>query len=244
MDLVAFILFPVLATLSLLVFLSPKYKGRKFRVAFTIFGIPFLVFFLDEILGQTYLHARCAAEGGIQVTEPIQASGYFSSEKSSSVHDGCELLCSDALLHHKFQYFETDVRYRYPYYTDQQGVHRFYLADKESGLCSMEGQQPAGGWGKIPSDKCIAFTRLPEPSSRYEVGSQGGSIGFFPFKLIRTYRYVKDRATDKIVGSSVYLMYWGGWVRNSSLGHNSASVCPSYSESNGAIFEKIIVPQL
>jgi len=251
MDLVAFLLFPILGIATLIMLVSPQSKGLRLRTTFKILGIPFLIFFLDEILGQSYLRTRCAIEGGSKYAEPIHAEGYYFSNKYNSTFDGCAIDCIEALLVHKFHYFETNVGYQYPYFTKHQGVHRFFLVDKKSGLCSTEGNQFVGGWGTIPSDKCIAYTRLQKPESRYEVfvasgdhWDQSNKIGYPPFNLERNYSYILDRSTGKIFGSTVSLSYWGGWVRNASIGHNSATVCPSYSESFGAIFKKIITPPI
>ena len=247
MDLLAFLLFPILALVTVAIWLSPKSKGRRLRISFMTFGIPFLVFFLDEILGQVYLRAMCTFEGGYKVSEPVRADGYYSTYRDT-VHAGCALDCLQALLVHKFQYFETDVKYQYPYFTNQQGVHRFFLVDRETGKCLTEGQQTSGGWGKIPPDKCIAYTRSAEPTSKFEVSmatmdfwDSTNKIGLTPIKLQRNYSYVKDRGSGKIVGSETTYWYWGGWVRNNAIAHNSATACPNLELSHRAIFDKIIV---
>lgn len=252
MDLIAFLLFPILAVVTLLRLLSPKSKGHCFRIVFITFGIPFLIFFLDEILGQTSLRTMCALEGGYKVSEPMRTDGFYSySTYRNKVFAGCALDCLDALLVHKFPYFETDVHYQYPYFTNQQGVHRFFLVDRKSGQCSTEGNQTTGGWGKIPADKCIAYTRSPEPTSRFEVSmatmdfwDATNKIGVYPFKLQKNFSYVTDRISGKIVGSETTYWYWGGWVRNASIGHNSATACPDMELSHNAIFDKIILPTL
>jgi len=247
MDLIAFLLFPILAVVTVVRWLSPKSKGRRVRIAIVTLGIPFLVFFLDEILGQTYLRTMCTFEGGYKVTEPVRADGYFSTYRDT-VHAGCAVDCLQALLLHEFQYFETDVRYQYPYFTNQRGVHRFFIADRKSGSCSTEGQQTTGGWGQVPPEKCVAFARSTDPVSRFEVSmakmdfwDSTNKIGFPPFKLQRNYSYVKDRISGKIIGSETTYWYWGGWVRNASISHNSATACPDMELSHNSIFNKIIL---
>jgi len=247
MDLIALLLFPILAVVTLLRLLSPKSKGHRFRIVLITLGIPFLIFFLDEILGEASLYTMCKLEGGYKVSEPLHVDGYYSTYRPT-VHAGCALDCLDALLTHKFQYFETNVAYQYPYFTNQAGVHQFFLVDRNSGQCSKEGQQSTGGWGQIPPDKCIAYTRTPEPISRFEVTmasmdfwDSSNKIGWGPFRLQRNFSYVKDRISGKIIGSETTYWYWGGWVRNSSIGHNSATTCPNMELSHRAIFEKIIL---
>lgn len=252
MDLIAFLLFPILAVVTLLRLLSPKSKGRRFRIAFVTFGIPFLIFFLDEILGEASLYAMCKFEGGYKVSEPVHTDGFYSySSYRNKVFAGCALDCLDALLVHKFPYFETDVRYQYPYFTNQQGVHRFFLVDRKPGQCSTEGNQTVGGWGQIPPDKCIAYTRSSAPTSRFEVSmatmdfwDSTNKIGIAPFKLQKNYSYVKDRVSGEVIGSETTYWYWGGWVRNAAFGHNGATACPNMELSHNAILDKIILPTM
>ena len=81
---------------------------------------------------------------------------------------------------------------------------------------------------------------IKEPSSRYEISiTKTINVVEWPFEMQKSYSYVKDRDANKIVASAISYRYWGGWVRNASIGHNSASTCPSFDESHGGLLEKI-----
>jgi hypothetical protein len=244
----AVLAYPVLAVLALVTVVrssNPKNKGRRLRIAAATFGVPFLFFFLDEIVGQAHLHALCILDGGYTVSETVRADGYFSPHRDRDrTLDGCALDCQNALLVNKFRYFETDVRYDFPYFTDKKGVHQFFLVDRQSGKCSREGKQTK--WKQIPPTMCIAYTISDNPTSKYEIVMEGRDptqfVGFVPYRLQRNYSYVKDRISGVIVGSETTFRFWGGWVRDLASGHTgSATVCPANDVSHRTIFKKIIL---
>ena len=120
------------------------------------------------------------------------------------------------------------------------GVYKFYLADKNSKEC-VGGRSIPREKGIVPDDKCVAYEKSEEISSRYEISMiETKKLLNKPFRLSRTYSYVRDRKTDKIVASAASYRFWGGWVRKYSFAHNSASSCPTFRDSHGAIYDAII----
>jgi hypothetical protein len=230
--LLIFLIFPLLLSAAL----SQKYKGHRRKSLLLFIGVPFVIFFGDEIVGQGYLYTQCALNSGYQYKEPIRADGYFDADETK----GCSLGCLEALTRQKFLYYESEVRDGYPYHATTPGFYKYYLVNKDTGLCAGGRAIPRerGAYGLLPGAKCVAYEKLAAPSSRYEVSMiRTTDVVRSPFRLQKVFSYIKDRKTNAIVASATSYMYWGGWVRNSpySVAHNSATVCPSFRKSHAAI---------
>lgn len=236
MDALLILLIPLLLITAVIVSARPKHKGRRLKVLALMLGVPFATFFGDEVVEQGYLHTLCSLYGGYQYKELIKADGYLDIDETQ----GCSLGCLEALTRWGYSYYETNIDYSYPYHASGGGLYQFYLADRNSGLCAG-GREIPREKGILPNDKCVAWTKPKEPRSRYEVSMiRTSHVIQAPFKLDKVYSYVKDRKTNEIVASATSYRYWGGWVRNNSFGHNSATVCPSFQDSHGAIENMII----
>ena len=247
MDFIAILLFPILVLVAVVISARKSGWAKKLKVISVVFGIPFLLFFFDEFAGQTALYAACTIEGGTTVNRPVTSDGYFA-EFDRVVSAGCSLDCISALTKHKFKYYEVEVKSSGAYFTDEIGVHKFFLDRNDSPKCSSK-QSTIGGWGKIPEDMCIAYTVSTQPTSRYSVSggirdryNESAKIGFWPINLQKNQSLVKDSKTDEIVGSVTTFWYWGGWVRNNSIGHSGASNCEAFPLSHRDVFTKLIQP--
>lgn len=252
MDLIAFLLFPILLIVAFVRVVSPENKGRRFRIAAVTLGIPFLIFFVDEIIGQSYLNLQCAVDGGLNSSKELSAEGYFSADD----HSGCGSECLHALLRRGLKYYEVDVQGSYAFYTTKRGMHRFYLADKHSGECA-DGRPNDLPHPRhlekdfMPQGKCVAYRVLEGPDSRYEVSMNNKSpvwpfrkgqsrVWPYPARLYKEFSYVKDRKSGEVVASYTSFWWWGGWLRNNSFGHNSATVCPAIGSVNADVRDLII----
>lgn len=236
MDALIVLLTPLLVIVAVILIAKKKAKGHRLKILALTLGLPFIIFFGDEIVGQAYLHSLCSRHGGYQYKELIRTDGYFDVDETQ----GCGLGCLEALTRWGYSYYETEVRYDYPNHATEKGFYKYYLAGKNSGLC-VSGREIPREKSILPEGKCVAFFRLTEPSSRYEVSMIRDSyIVQGPSGLHKVFSYIKDRKTNEIVASATSYRYWGGWVRNNSFGHNSATGCPSFQDSHGAI-ENIIL---
>jgi|GEM_PF-5071861 len=239
MDALLFLLIPLLLIIAPLVSASRRFKGRRVKVLSLMLGIPFAVFFGDELLEQGFLHAQCRANGGYEYKELLKTDGYFDVDETQ----GCGLGCLEALTRWGYSYYETEVRYDYPYHATTKGFYKYYLVKSDSGLCAGGRAIPRerGPSGILPDDKCVAYEIVSAPSSRYEVSMiRTTDVVNSPFKLQKVFSYVKDRKTNEVVASATSYRYWGGWVRNNSFGHNGATVCPEFKDSHGAIENLIL----
>ena len=238
MDFILIFLIPIILLVSLFAIPSSK-KGTRSRVSFFLLGLPFIFFFGDEIIGQTILHTLCTINGGYKYSEIINTEGYFDSENDR----GCEVGCLEALTRWGFLYYETEVHNGYKYHAPKKGIYKYFLTDKKTLECS--GKKVPRETGILPEDKCVSYNIISKPTSKYEVFMiEHKNIIKWPFELNKKYSYVKDRTTDKIIASATSYQYWGGWVRNNAFGHNSASTCPSFKESHGAIQNLIITSKV
>lgn len=235
MDLLIILLAPFIFITAIIISLLKISKGRRLLVFSSIIAIPFLIFFGDEIFGQIYLKTICKKNGGYEYKEKIKADGYFDTDYDK----GCGLSCLEALTKWGFSYYETNVQYSHPYHANEKGFYIYYLINKDLEHCSG-GREIPRERGIIPEDKCVAYKKLTEPLSKYEV-SMIRNTDFVekPFRMTKVSSYIKDRKRDEIVASATSYRYWGGWVRNNSFGHNTASVCPSFKESHGMIIDII-----
>lgn len=225
MEVLALLLFPVLILVALARIVSPKSKGRRLRLVMMLLVVPLLAFFLDEVIGQSYLHARCAVNGGLTVSGNVDAEGYFDPDEQT----GCHYECLYALLDRNFRYYEADVRKPYAHFTAELGVHKFFLAHKQSNECA-KGKLTHRDHvlRRIPEGMCVAYKLLQTPSSKYEVSmSNEKPIWSFLPRMYKEFSYVKDRESGTLVASYTSYWWWGGWLRNNSFSHNSATVCPT-----------------
>lgn len=248
MDFVAVLLLPILAIVALVRAARESGWVQRLKTISVIFAIPFLILFFDELAGQSALYTACTTEGGTKEYRPVKTDGYFA-EYDRVVFEGCSLDCITALTKHKFKYYEVEVKgKRRSYFTDETGVHKFFLDRSDSPNCSAE-QSQIGGWGSIPENMCISYTISTKPTSRYSISggvrdryNQSAKILFWPINLQKNQTLVKDTKTGELVGSVTTFWYWGGWVRNSSIGHNNASTCDDYPLSHTDVFTKLIRP--
>lgn len=247
MDFIAVLMFPVFAFAAVTVAVRQNGWNNRLKAVSIILGAPFLVLFFDEMLGQAALYAACTINGGTKIIRPVLSDGYFA-EYDRVVFEGCALECISALTRHKFKYYEVEVKEGRGYFTNETGIHKFYLAQKGTSECSSK-QSKVGGWGEIPDDMCIAYTILPKPSSRYSVTggirdreNPSAKIGSWPLGLQKNQTLVRDIRNNELIGSVTTYWYWGGWVRNNSFGHNSASSCTAYPLSHSDVFTKLIRP--
>ena len=239
MDAVLVLLVPLLLIVALIVSVSDRFKGRRFRVLSLTLGIPFVVFFGDELLEQEFVHALCGLKGGYQYNELLKADGYFDVDETQ----GCRGGCLEALTRLGYSYYETEVRDDYPYHATTKGFYKYYLVKNETGLCAGGKAIPRerGPYGILSDDKCVAYEVVSAPSSRYEVSMiRTTDVVNSPFKLQKVFSSVRDRKANEVVASATSYRYWGGWVRNNSFGHNSATVCPEFKDSHGAIKSMIL----
>lgn len=249
MEIIAILLFPLLVIIAGITILRKNSRGKRLKIIFVIVGLPFLIFFIDEILGQAALHTACAISGGTKINKPVTSDGYFATYDRVSFN-GCSLECITALTKRKFKYYEVEVKKGgRTYFTNETGIHKFFLAKKGTSECSAK-QSKLGFWGKVPDKMCIAYVILSEPSSRYSVTGgvrdryrKTAKVGFWPFNLQKNQTVVKDRTNDLVAGSVTTYWYWGGWLRNNSFSFNGASNCSSLPLSHGDVFTKIIRPQ-
>ena len=238
MDLLAWLLLPLLAFVTLFMLIMPEMRGRRLRVAGLGFGLPFLAFFGDELAEQGFVHALCAVEGGYKYNELLKADGYLDVDET----EGCGLGCLEALTRWGYSYYETDVRSA-RYHAASKGFYKYYLAKIDSGHCAGGKAIPRerGPYGILPADKCVAYEVVSAPTSRYEVSMiRTTDLVTSPFKLQKVFSYVKDREANAVVASATSYRYWGGWVRNNSFGHNTATACPEFQYSHGAIHNFIL----
>jgi hypothetical protein len=238
MDLLAWLLLPTLAFVTFFIVIIPEMRGRRLRVAGLGFGLPFLVFFGDELAGRGFVHALCATEGGYQYNELLKADGYLDVDET----EGCGLGCLEALTRWGYSYYETEVRSA-RYHAASKGFYKYYLVESDSERCAGGKAIPRerGPYGILPPGRCVAYDLVSAPTSRYEVSMiRTTDLVTTPFKLQKVFSYVKDRERSTVVASATSYRYWGGWVRNNSFGHNGATACPEYKDSHGAIQNLIL----
>jgi hypothetical protein len=236
MEILAIVSFFVLIVLA-----KKRTAGIKsFRLRLVVWllmiGIPLVIFFADELIGQAYLNTMCRQYGGYKYGEPIKTEGYFAVDNKR----GCELGCIEALTRWKYKYYEVEVHSRDAYHSKGKGIYHYYLVDKTDGHCAG-GRAIPREKSILPDDKCVAYSLLREPISKYEVSMiQSTDVKSFYGRVDKVYSYVKDRKTGELLGSATSFRYWGGWVRRHPFEHNSATVCPSFEDSHAAIFNMII----
>ena len=238
MDLLAWLLLLPLAFFTFFIVIMPEMRGRRLRIAGLWVGLPFLVFYGDELAEQGFVHALCAIEGGHQYNELLKADGYLDVDET----EGCGLGCLEALTRWGYSYYETGVRSA-RYHAESKGFYKYYLVESDSGRCAGGGAIPRerGPYGILPAAKCVAHEAVSAPTSRYEVSMiRTTDLVTSPFKLQKVFSYVKDRPSNTIVASATSYRYWGGWVRNNSFGDNGATVCPEFKDSHGAIQNLIL----
>ena len=235
MELVAFLVVVVSAVAG--VTFAVLSKDRRVKVFLIWLSVPFVIFLGDELIGQAYLNLRCSLEGGYEITKVVQTEGYFDATYDS----GCSLGCLAALAKDGFRYYEAEARDKYQYHVREKGVYRFQLIDKAQGRCA-DGRAIPREPEFVKSGQCVAATKLQQIEATVELSmTKDSEIGPGFFKAQKVHSYVKDRNTGQVLGSATSFRYWGGWVRNNSFGHNSASVCPKFSESHGAL-ARVLTP--
>ncbi|MDP1864423.1 MAG: hypothetical protein Q8K52_11010 [Thiobacillus sp.] len=200
--------------------------------------------FFDEILGQFYVRYKCNQDGGAHILEKVVlGEGYLDADS----FQGCDYKCISALTKLSFKFYEQNVR-EPVYNTKKYGIHHFYLADEDSGRCAKDPKDLTrySIWYEtgVPAGKCVAYTLLNKPESRYEVSKGNMSFTwlfsedrpptFLPnTKLDKDFAYIKDLKNGRLVASYTHYRWWGGWVRRYSFSHNSASVCATDSDKGG-----------
>lgn len=247
MELILLLIFFIFAFIGLVRFVLLKNKGRQFRVLITTLGLlvlTLLVMFFDEILGQFYVRYKCNQDGGSHILKKVTlGEGYLDAESRR----GCDYKCIYALTRLNFKYYEQNVRDTV-YNTKEYGLHHFYLADEGSGKCVKDhnglARYSINYETGVPEGKCVAYTLLNKPESRYEVSMDKMSLTwlfgddrpptFLPhIKLYKNFSYIKDLKDKSLVASYTSYRWWGGWMRRHSIGHNSATVCSSVNDEVG-----------
>ena len=238
MEIVAFVVLAITTFAGIVVAVLPSSQGRRVKVLLIWLGVPFAVFFGDEIVGQAYLKVRCGLEGGHETPGVVITDGYFDANETR----GCSIYCLEALGERGFQYFEAETGGGYDaFHVREKGVYRFRVIDKNQGDCA-QGRAIPREPEFVNKDQCVAATKLEQIEARFEKSMiQSTEAGAGIFKAQKVDSYVKDRNSGQLVASATSFRYWGGWVRNNAFGHNSASVCPTWGESHGAV-ERVLVP--
>jgi len=235
MDILGWLLLLPLAFFTFFIVIMPEMRGRRLRIAGLWVGLPLLVFFGDELAEQGFVRALCAIEGGHQYNELIKADGYIDVDHT----EGCGLSCLEALTRWGYTYYETGVRSP-RYRAESIGFYKYYLLDSDSSRCASGGAIPRER-EILPAGKCVAHETASAPTSRYEVSMMRSTdLVTSPFKLQKVFSYVKDRQSNTVVASATSYRYWGGWARNNSFVHVSATVCPEFKKSHGAIQDLIL----
>lgn len=227
------ILLPVAIWIAILVAKRFKHGGIRLVVGLLVFLPIFFAPFGDELVGRAYLYSLCSANGGYQHKELVKADGYFDAAEK----EGCSGACLGALTMMGFTHYESNVRYDYPNHASDWGFYKFYLVNRDSGLCAGGREIPLEKV-VLPVDKCVASLTLPAPSSRYEMFMMERSYvrnSLLGVMLEKNFSYLKDRNTNEIIASATSYRYWGGWVRHNLVPNNSATTCPSFNESHGAM---------
>lgn len=239
MEFVLIILIPIIFILAITIPFKNSYKGRRLKVFFVITGVPFIVLFGDELIGQAILKTTCIINGGYKTAEIDKTQGYFVIDRYGN--NKCDSQCVKALVITGIPYYENTFIYDHSKYPNIYS--RYYLAD----LSSVDGYQCVT-LGKFTYDKfkpflknrCVIYKEIEKPSSKYEISlTKTIHLVKQPFEMQKSYSYVKDRDTSKIIASATSYRYWGGWVRNTSFGHNPASSCPSFDESHGGLLKNL-----
>lgn len=247
MELVLLLIFFIFAFAGLIRLALPKNKGRQLRVLITTLGslgFILLIMFFDEILGQFYVRYKCNQDGGSHILEKVVlGEGYLDADS----FQGCDYKCISALTRLGFKFYEQNVR-EPVYNTKEYGIHHFYLAEEDSGKCAKDQKDLTrySIWYEtgVPAGKCVAYTHLNKPESRYEVSEGNMSFTwlfsddrpptFLPStRLDKDFSYIKDLKNGKFVASYTSYRWWGGWVRRHSFSHNSASACATHSDEVG-----------
>jgi hypothetical protein len=239
MDLLLVLLTPLLLIGAFKVSSRDQFKGHRAKILSVLLGVPFAIFFGDELLERGYLHRLCAKTGGYQYQELLKADGYFDVDNT----EGCGSRCLEALTRWGYSYYETEVRDKYAHLAPTKGFYKYYLVKSDSGMCAVGKaiSREKRAYGILPEDKCVAYEIVSEPSSRYEVSMiRSTDVVTSPFRLEKVFSYVKDRKTNEVVASATSYRYWGGWLRNNSIAHNSATGCPEFNNSHGAIQSLIL----
>ena len=238
LELIFFIISPVLLFLAL--FTSSKVNNvrDKIIIFFSIFFLPLIVVFFDEIKGQAYLYSLCYKNGGVTYKKTLNTEGYFNIYGAR----GCDRKCVLALTHWGYSYYETKASGYNPYHADGKGewIYKYFIANSDSELCS-DGRKIPGEKKLLTDSQCIAYYKIIKPSSRYAMASvRDDKSNSLPAGLIKKYSYIKDLKEDKIIASATSYWYWGGWVRTNSFGSNSASFCPSFENSHQVLYKVVL----
>ena len=230
MEFVLIFLIPIIFLLAITIPFKDSYKGRRLKVFFIITGVPFIILFGDELIGQAILKTTCVINGGYKHAELDKNEGYYDADTTKR---GCNQQCVKSLLIKGIPYYENALSLS-PRYPDEH--YKYYLAEspikKPNKFCaSLIGIKPE--FRSLLKNKCVIYEKIEKPSSKYEISIRNSErIVIRPFKMKKMFSYVKDRQTNKIISSAATYYYGGGWVRNSSFSHNGYTVCPQSGKSH------------
>ena len=236
MEFVLIFLVPVIFILAITIPLSPRHKGRRAKVFFIIIGVPFVALLGDELIGQAIFKSICINDGYKQI-EPITSAGYYDSDTTKS---GCNKQCFKALVVKGIPYYENTAKYNNSKYPDEH--FKYYLTD----LPILDSRQCASNieigdeLKTLIKGKCVIYEKTNKLSSKYEISIRQSSYTMMrPFEIKKLFSYIKTRENNKIIASASTYMFWGGWLRNASFGHNSATTCSSYKNQHGILMGKL-----
>lgn len=187
-----------------------------------------ILFFIDNIIGNSMYYYLIKTRGGEHIYEqPVKVQGYLIEDKWGGI----------------INYFAQDLfdgRYRYlelktikddkeAPYARKAGYYRFYVSKNDDEKCAdYLRRKEKGGWPMttFPADKCLAYTAINVPESRYMLRTDVRREYFFNVHTRGT--TIHDLATGQLMAELTRIYYLGGifvyWAPPSRKKYPEASV--------------------
>lgn len=174
------------------------------------------LFFVDNIIGNSIYYYLIKVRSGERIYEkPGKVQGYMIEDDWGGI---IEYYAKD-LFNERYKYLELKVNSnsKSAYYAKNKGLYRFYVSRKGDDLCKdywhamQEDYINRGRPLPFPTDKCLAYTPVSKPASRYVVRLEEKKEYLYNVKLNSV--TISDIETGKLLAELSKVYYLGGFLR-------------------------------
>lgn len=195
-------------------------KTQRFSMRLLTVALLIALFFIDNIIGNSIYYYLIKTRGGERIYEqPTKVQGYLIEDKWG----GIITYFAQDLFEGRYRYLElkTTKDDKEASYAQRAGYYRFYVSQNDDERCAdYLRKKEKGGWPMttFPSDKCLAYTAILAPESRYVLRTDVRKDYFYNVHSFST--TLHDLTTGRLVAELTRVYYAGGILRNGLyLGH-------------------------
>lgn len=171
-----------------------------------------ILFFIDNIIGNSIYYYLIKTRGGERIYEqPAKIQGYMIETR----HGGVIEDYAQDLFDGRYQYLELNVTKAYndAYYAREKGFYRFFISQRGDARCTdywraMKKYSDRGWTFPFPADKCLAYSAITRPESRYILQADVRNDYFYNVSTRST--TIHDLSTGKLVAELTRIYYTGG----------------------------------